>query len=54
MIVSEGAAELGSALSWVTVRLQTAVEYQNHPPALPIRFVVISFQPREPAGSRPR
>ena len=46
-MVSEGAAELGSGSSWATVRLQTSVAYQDHPPAPPMRFVVISFQPRE-------
>ena len=29
------------------MKLQTAVEYQNHPLAPPIRFVVTSFQPRD-------
>jgi len=38
---------VGVGLSWVTVRLQTSVEYQNHPLTLPIRLVAISFQPRE-------
>lgn len=47
VMVSEGAAELGSGSSWATVRLQTSVAYQDHPPAPPMRFVVISFQPRE-------
>ena len=47
LIVSEGAAELGNGLSWVTVRLQTPTGNQNHPLRWPIRFVAISFQPRE-------
>ena len=54
MIVSDGAAELGSGLSWVTVRLQTSVAYQDHWLALPIRFVAISFQPREVCRSAGR
>ena len=29
----------------VTAKLQTPTEYQNHPSALPIRFVAMSFQP---------
>jgi hypothetical protein len=35
----------GAGLSWVTVRLQTSVAYQDHRPAAPIRFVAISFHP---------
>ena len=31
VIVSEGAAELGSSLNWVTVRPQTSVAGQDHP-----------------------
>jgi hypothetical protein len=35
VIVSDFAAELGSGLSWVAVRLQTSVAAQDHWPTLP-------------------
>ena len=41
----ESTALVGAAsLSWVVLREQTPVEYQNHPLVLPIRFVLISCQ----------
>ena len=43
--VSDGAAELGSGFSWVTVSPQTLTEYQNHWFGLPIVLAAISFQP---------
>lgn len=46
-MVSEIAAELGNDLNWVTVRLQTVVENQNHRLAVPTCLVAISLQPRE-------
>ena len=45
VIESEGFAELGSGVNWVTLRLQTSVANQDQEAALPMRLVAMSFQP---------